>query len=123
MSPPLAKKASARQKKDGSSRDGDDGGAEAGSHGRIDGEVPIIVQAGRPHDVAVVAPDNVDVGMDVVMGVGMDAGAHAHAKQQNPADIYLVMVQTGKSWEEAAAALDRNNGDIVDAIMELAFRT
>jgi hypothetical protein len=121
MSPPLAKKASARQKKDGSSRDGDDGGAEAGSHGRIDGEVPIIVQAGMPYDVAVVAQDSVDV----VIGVDMDAGALAHAKQQNPADVYLVMVQTGKSWDDAAAALDRNNGDIVDAIIELAdaFRT
>ena len=127
MSPPLAKKVSAH--KDGDEdgdeegdeegdedghKDGDkEGGAEVEPHGRIAGEVPMVamVQAGVPHDVAV---GNVDV--------VMDAGAQARrqAEPQNPADIDLVVANTGKSRDVAAAALSRNNGDIINAIIELS---
>jgi hypothetical protein len=130
MSPPFAKKVSVRKDgdKDGDKegdedghKDGDkEGGAEVGPHGRIAGEVPVVVvvQAGVPHDVAV---GNVDVVMGNV-DVVMDAGAHARrqAEPQNPVDIDLVVANTGKSRDVAAAALSRDNGDVINAIIELS---
>ena len=38
----------------------------------------------------------------------------------NEDDVQLVMEKTGKSEEESREALERNNGDLTEAIMELS---